>query len=69
MDSVEKELDSRENDIKNSVEDLFKKHMRITDIDVPEADDQKAATILIDIFEKEVAKIRKDVEAGKYKYY
>jgi len=69
MDSVEKELDSRENDIKNSVEDLFKKHMRITDIDVPEADDQKAATILIDIFKKEVAKIRKDVEAGKYKYY
>ncbi len=69
MDSVEKELDSREKDIKNSVEDLFKKHMRITDIDVPEADDQKAATILIDIFEKKVAKIRKDVEAGKYKYY
>ncbi len=69
MDSVEKELESRQKDIENSIENLFKKHMRITDLDVPEADDQKAAMILIDIFENQVAKIRKDVADRKYEYY
>ncbi len=66
---IEKELGSREDEIKNSLELLFKANMKITDWDVPEANDQEAAEILIDILSKKLDDIRADVKNGKYKYY
>ena len=68
MDIIEKELDSRKSEIKKQVELLFRANMTITDWDVPEADDHKAAKILISIIKEAVADIEKDVEAGKYDY-
>ncbi len=68
-DVIEKELDNREDEIKNSLELLFKANMKITDWDVPEANDQEAAEILIDILSKKLDNIRADVKNGKYKYY
>ena len=68
MDIIEKELDSRKSEIQKQVELLFKANMTITDWDVPEADDHKAAKILIGIIKEAVADIEKDVEAGKYDY-
>ena len=69
MDAVKKELESRRKEIAKGVELLFKANMKITDWDVPEADDNEAAKLLIKIIKEEVAKIEADIEAGKYENY
>ncbi len=43
--------------------------MIITDWDIPEADDAKAAKILIRIIKEKVAKIEEDIANGKYNNY
>ena len=68
MDIIEKELDSRKSEIKKQVELLFRANMTITDWDVPEADDHKAAQLLISIIKEAVADIEKDIQKGKYDY-
>ena len=69
MDAVNKELEGRRKAISKEVELLFKANMKFTDWDVPEADDTKAAKLLIKIIKEEVAKIEADIEAGKYENY
>ena len=69
MDIIEKELLSRKSEIQNGVDLLFKANMKITDWDVPEADDKEAAKILLDMIQERVDQIRSDVEAGKYNNY
>jgi hypothetical protein len=68
-DVINKELDSRKNEIKGELESLFKLNMKITDWDVPEADDQKAAELLVDILQEKLSEIKDDVKNGKYKNY
>lgn len=68
-DAIDKELASREDEIKNGLELLFKANMKITNWDVPEADDQKAAEIIVNILSKKLDEIKEDVKNGKYKYY
>jgi len=69
MDAIEKEFKSRKNDIEKSLVSLFEKNMKITDWDIPEADDQKAAQILVNILSNKLDKIKTDVKNGKYKNY
>jgi len=69
MDAVQKDLISRKAEIQKEVELLFKANMKITDWDVPEADDKEAAKILLDMIQEKVDHIRVDIEAGKYDYY
>jgi len=69
MDVIQKELTSRKSEIQKEVELLFKANMKITDWDVPEADDKEGAKILLDMIQEQVDHIRKDIEAGKYDYY
>ncbi|RUM66162.1 MAG: hypothetical protein DSZ03_01615 [Sulfurimonas sp.] len=69
MDAIEKELQSRKNEIQKEVELLFKANMRITDWDVPEADDAKAAKILAAIIQEALDNIRADIESGTYDNY
>ena len=69
MDAIEKELQSRKNEIIKELELLFKANMKITDWDVPEADDKKAATILAEILQEGIEKIKLDIKAGKYTNY
>ncbi len=68
-DAVNKELDSRKNEIRGELEALFKLNMKITDWDVPEADDQKAAEMLVEILQEKLDEINDDVKNGKYKNY
>ncbi len=49
MDAVQKDLISRKIEIQKEVELLFKANMKITDWDVPEADDKEGAKILLDM--------------------
>ena len=69
MDVIQKELLSRKPEIQKEVELLFKANMKITDWDVPEADDKEGAKILLDMIQEEVDRIRADVEGGTYDYY
>lgn len=69
MDAVQKELKSRKTEIRLAVDLLFKANMKITDWDVPEADDKEGAKILLDIIQEKIDEIREDVLAGRYNNY
>ena len=69
MDVIQKELESRKAEIRSGMELLFKANMKITDWDVPEADDNEAANILLKILQETLDEIKADVVAGKYDYY
>jgi len=69
MNPVEKELESRRGEIAKELRLLFKANMKITDWDVPEADDREGAKILVKILQEELDKIKADVEAGKFDNY
>ena len=64
-----KELASRKDEIQAELEVLFKANMKISDWDVPEADDDEAATILLAILQEKLDAIRADVKSGKYTNY
>ncbi len=66
MDAIEKELQSRKNEIKKELKFLFKANMKMTDWDVPEADNQKAAQLLVDILEEGLKEIKEDIKNGKF---
>jgi len=69
MQAIIKELESRKGEIEGELELLFKTNMKITDWDVPEADDKEAAKIILDMMQEKLNIIRTDVAAGKYDYY
>jgi len=68
-DVTKNEIKSREEDIQKQLELLFKTNMKITDWDVPEADDKKAAKLIVEVLEKKLESIKKDIDDGKYDYY
>ncbi|MCD6653261.1 MAG: hypothetical protein LT067_00625 [Sulfurovum sp.] len=69
MDIIEKELNSRKDEIQNEVELLFKANMKITNWDVAEADNAKAAKILLEIMQEKLDMMRGDILTGKYDNY
>ncbi|WP_457597287.1 hypothetical protein [Hydrogenimonas sp.] len=69
MDVVEKEYQKMKNEIEKEIELLFKANMKIFDWDIPENDDREAAQLIIKAIEEAVAKLKADVEAGKYDNY
>lgn len=69
MDVIQKELESRKSEIREAMQLLFKANMKITDWDVPEADDNQAAKIIVDILQEVLDEIKADIIAGKYDYY
>ncbi len=69
MDIVIKELLNRKSEIDKATELLFKVNMKITDWDIPEADDKQAAEVLIEMIKDKLNSIKADVDAGKYDNY
>jgi len=69
MDVIQKELQSRKAEIRKGMELLFKANMKITDWDIPEADDNEAANMILNILQEVLDEIKADVDAGKYDYY
>ncbi len=65
MDTIQKELESRKGEILKELKFLFKANMRITDWDVPEADNQKAANLLVDILQEGLDEIKDDIKNNK----
>lgn len=64
-----KEIESRKEAIEDQLILLFKGNMKITDWDVPEADDQKAAELICEILQNKLDEIKNDVAKGEYKNY
>jgi DNA repair exonuclease SbcCD ATPase subunit len=69
MNPVYKDLENRRDEIKKGVEELFRINMKITDWDVPEVDDAKAATALLEIMQEALDEIKAAVRSGKYDNY
>ncbi len=69
MEAERKELLSRKNEIIKELKLLFKANMKITDWDIPEADDKKAAEILLEILKEGLREIEEEIKEGKYNDY
>ena len=69
MDPVRKEIESRRKEIAAELRLLFKANMKITDWDVPEADDREAAELLLQVMQEELDKLKEEVRSGKYDNY
>jgi len=69
MQAIKKELLSRKDEIQKEIELLFKANMKITDWDVPEADDKEAAEILLGIMQEKIDSLKAAVEAGEFNNY
>ncbi len=69
MDPVRKEIESRRKEIAAELKLLFKANMKITDWDVPEADDREAAELVLQVMQEELDKLKEDVRSGKYDNY
>lgn len=63
---TQKDLNSRADDITDDIRELFEKHLKITDWNVPETDDENASNILLDLFEAEIQNIKHDIKNKKY---
>ena len=69
MDVIQKELESRKDEIRSGMELLFKANMKITDWDIPEVDDKVVANMILNTLQEVLDEIKADVVAGKYDYY
>ena len=58
MDAIEKDLASRKEEIKKEIKLLFEANMKITDWDVPEADESKAAKLLLAIMQEALDELK-----------
>jgi hypothetical protein len=69
MEAVTKDILERKEEIKSDIRDIFEKNLKITDWNIPEADDIQAAHMLIEIFKEAVNDIEADVKNKKYDNY
>lgn len=60
MDTLGKELQSRESEIKKGLELLIKANVNITTWDVPEVDEQESQRRIIEIMQKALDQLRED---------
>ncbi len=69
MNPVEKDILVRKNEIIMEVRALFKANMKITDWDVPEADDKLAAELILNIMQEALDTLKEEVKEGSYDNY
>lgn len=69
MNPVEQDILRRKNEIVAEVNALFNANIKFTDWDVPEADDELAAKLIIDIMQEALDTLKDKLEAGEFKEY
>jgi len=62
MNPTKQDLIERKNEIKKEMRILFETHLKITDWDVPETDDELAAKMIVDFMEEGLEEIRKSLK-------
>ena len=69
MNPVEQDILSRKNEIISEVNAIFKVNMKITNWDVPEADDELAGKMIIDIMQEALDALKVKLSEGEFKDY
>ncbi len=69
MNPVEQDILRRKDEIISEVNGIFKLNMKITNWDVPEADDELAGKMIIDIMQEALDGLKEKLEAGAFKDY
>jgi len=69
MNPVEQDILRRKNEIISEVNGVFKLNMKITDWDVPEADDALAGKMIIEIMQEALDGLKEKLDAGDFKDY
>lgn len=64
---IQEDLIRRKDEIRDDFESFFQKNLKITNWNVPEAEDQKISEILVAILEEKLSEIKQNVKNGKYK--
>jgi len=66
MTPQEQEIIKMQNEIRTELRTVFKMNMKIFDWDIPENDDRKSAELIINVMQKAMDGLKKEIEAGKY---
>ena len=69
MTPEQQEITKRKDEIASELRALFEANMKIADWDIPEADDQTIATLLVEVMQEALDAIKADVAQGKYATY
>ena len=69
MTPEQQDIANRKAEIVAEFKVLFKANMKIADWDIPEADDQQIATLLVEAMQEALDEIKAEVAEGKYKTY
>lgn len=69
MNPVEQDILSRRNEIISEVNGVFKLNMKITDWDVPEADDILAGKLIIEVMQEALDGLKAKMDSGEFRDY
>lgn len=69
MNPVEQDISRRKNEIVSEVNALFGANIKFTDWDVPEADNELAAKLIIEIMQEALDSLKAKLDAGEFKDY
>lgn len=67
MNPVEQDISRRKDEIMSEVNALFNANIKFTDWDVPEADNELAAKLIIEIMEEALDGLKAKLDAGGFK--
>jgi hypothetical protein len=67
MNPVEQDIERRKNEIVAEVNALFHANMKFTDWDVPEADNELAAKLIIEIMHEALDGLKTRLDEGEFK--
>ncbi len=62
IDMIKKDLNSRREEIQKELRFLYKANLKITNWDVPEADEREAKMVLVDILQEGLDAIREEID-------
>jgi hypothetical protein len=58
-----------QSEIRAELRGVFKANMKIFDWDIPENDDRKSAELIINVMQKAMDGLKKEIKDGKYDQY
>lgn len=69
MTPQEQEIEKMRDEITIELRAVFKGNMKIFDWDIPENDDLKSATLIIEVMQDAMDRLKQEIQEGKYNQY
>jgi len=69
MTPQEQEIEKMQDEITTELRGVFKANMKIFDWDIPENDDRKSAELIINVMQKAMDELKKEIKSGEYDQY